>query len=238
MNRHALLRFSFGAAASLLVAACASVRHTLPGEEAPGEIRTPAAQYTSERDAGEVAQMRAAPAPDMAAIILASNEGADANRMANEGFVRIGSGRYSGDETSARSEVERQSRAVGADRVLLYAPAAQGNATWLANFYVRFRLAFGATFRDLRPAERETLGGSGGVQIGSVVNGTPASRANLMSGDFVTAVNERAIADKTAFQDALRANIGRNVTLTVVRNGETRKRIVRLGSAAGDAKHP
>ena len=27
-------------------------------------------------------------------------------------------------------------------------------------------------------------------------------------------------------------------TLTVVRNGETRKRIVRLGSAAADAKHP
>ena len=229
MNRHALLRFSFGAAASLLIAACASVRHTPPGEEAPGEVQPPTAQYTSERDVAEVAQMRAAPAPENPAIDLGGNAGADANRMANEGYVRIGSGRYGGDEAFARGEAEHQSRIVGADRVFLYAPA-EGEATWLANYYVRFRLAFGATFRDLRATERETLG-SGGVQIGSVVNGTPASRANLMSGDFITAVNGRAIADKGAFQDALRANVGRNVTLTVVRNGETRKRIVRLGGA-------
>ena len=227
----ATLRFSLCAAAMLLMASCASVRHTPPGEEAPGEIRQPAAQYTPERDAAEVAQMRAAPAPQTAAIDVGGNAGADANRMASDGYVRIGSGRYEGDEAAARSEVERQSRAVGADRVLLYAPAAQGDAAWFASYYVRFRLAFGATFRDLRANERKTLGG-GGVQIGSVVDGTPAARANLMSGDFVTALNGRAIANKTAFQDALRANIGRNVTLTVVRNGETRKRIVRLGGAA------
>lgn len=233
----ATLRFSLCAAAALLVTSCASVRHTLPGEETPGEIRQPAAQYRSERDAAEVAQMRAAPAPEAAVIVAGNNAGEDANRMASDGFVRIGSGQYAGDEAAARSEIERQSRGVGADRVLLYAPAAQGDAAWLAVYYVRFRLAFGATFRDLRANEREALG-SGGVQIGSVVNGTPASRANLMSGDFVTAVNDRAIADKTAFQNALRSNIGRNVTLTVVRNGETRKRIVRLGASAAEAKHP
>jgi len=230
VTHHALLRLSFGAIASLLLASCASVRHTPFGEETSGEAQQPVAQYTAEREAAEVEQMRAAPAPAAASIEVGSNPGADANRMASDGYVRIGSGRYAGDEADARSEVERQSRAVGADRVLLYAPAAQGDATWFANYYVRFRLAFGATFRDLHRDEQETLR-SGGVQIGSVVDGTPAARANLMSGDFVTAVNGRTIADKAGFQDALRANIGRNVTLTVVRNGETRKRIVRLGGA-------
>ena len=229
----AALRLSLCTAAALLLASCASVRHMPPGEEAPGAIPQSAAQYTSERDATEVAQMRAAPAPEVAAISVGGNAGADANHMAKDGFVRIGSGRYPGDEAAARNEVERQSRAVGADRVLLYAPATQDDATWLADFYVRFRLAFGATFRDLRPAERDTLG-SGGVQIGTVVDGTPAARANLMSGDFVTAVDNRAVDGKTAFQDALRANVGRNVTLTVVRNGETRKRIVRLGALPSD----
>lgn len=211
MDRHALSRFSVAAAASLLIAACASVSHVPPGGATSGETQPPITRYATERDAAEVAQMRAAPAPETAEIVVGTNAGADANRMAIDGFVRIGSGRYGGGEAFARGEVERQSRAVGADRVLLYASAAQGDAAWLANFYVRFRLAFGATFRDLRANERETLG-SGGVQIGSVVNDTPASRANLMSGDFVTALNGRAIADKAAFQDALRANIGRNPT--------------------------
>jgi len=225
----AALRFCLCAAASLLVASCASVRHVLTPGETPQEMPAPA-QYTSERDAAEVARMRAAPAPDVATISVGDNAGADANRMANEGYVRIGSGRYDGDEALARGEAGQQSRIVGADRVFLYAPA-EGETTWLASYYVRFRLAFGATFRDLRPDERKTLGSSG-VQIGSVVDGTPASRANLMSGDFVTAVNGRAIADKGGFQDALRANVGRDVMLTVVRNGEKRKRIVRLGGAA------
>lgn len=230
MTRHALLRFSLGAVFALLVTACASVRHMPPAEETSGETVQTAVPYTPEREAAEVAQMRAAPAPDAAQIVIGN--GNDANRWASEGFVRIGSGHYEGDEAFVREETERQSRAVGADRVLLQAPAAEGAAAWTADYYVRFRLAFGASFRDLRAAERESLGGKGGVQIGAVVNGTPASRANLMSGDFVIALNGRAIAGKAAFQDALRANVGRNVMLTVVRNGETRKRIVRLGGGA------
>lgn len=175
--------------------------------------------------------MRAAPAPEQPEIGIGNNAGADANRLTSDGFVRIGSGRYGGDQAAARDEAARQAHAVGADRVVLYALTAAGETTWLAHFYVRFRLAFGAAFRDLRADERETLG-SGGVQIGTVANGTPASRANLMTGDFVTAVNGHAIDGKGAFQDALRANVGRKVMLTVVRNGETRKRVVRLGGGA------
>jgi hypothetical protein len=239
MNQRMLSRFLLSASMSLLAAACATVSRFPPSSETtqpnPDGSSVEPQSYTPERDAGEVAQMRAAPAPESATITLvaAGSSGAtEANRFANDGFVRIGTGRYRDSEARARDAVERQARTLGAERVLLtQTSAADDDSTWTASYYVRYRLALGATFRELRPAERETLGG-GGVQIGAVVDGTPAARANLMSGDFVTQVNGRAIADKAAFQDALRANVGRNVNLTVVRNGETLKRIVRLGGGA------
>lgn len=228
---------------ALLLAACASVHHPRPVAQTPDTIAAseaptqPASQYTAEREAGEVAQMRAAPAPEAAPILTGTQVAADEKRMAFEGYVRIGHGRYQGSEEFVRREVTQQARSVGADRVLLYAPS-QSTATesyWEALYYVRFRLAFGASFRDLHASEREALGGRSGVQIGAVLGGTPAARANLLAGDYVVAVNGEAIAGKSAFQDALRSNVGRSVTLTIVRNGETLPRVVRLGGSAGSA---
>lgn len=227
-------RSRFAAFAALaLLAGCASVSHVPPGAPGepgqPGETMPPASPYVAERDAETIAAMRAAP-PATPVLETGRNAAGDPKRLAAQGFVRIGTARYGGAEADARGEAERQASAVGAERVLLYAPAADAAPDWNAAFYVRFKLPFGATFRDLTAAERATLGGSGGVEIGAVVGGTPASRANLLAGDFVVAVNGGAVAGKAAFQDALRANAGRSVTLTLVRNGETLQRAVRLGA--------
>ena len=215
-----------------VLAGCATTRSVYepaPGEPGAGAQNQAAPAYVPEpgRDAGAVAQMRAAPAPATALIEPGKNVSADASRLAAASFVRIGSGRYRGGEDAVREEAAQQGRAVGADRILLYAPAA-GESDWLAAYFVRVKLAFGASFRDINAAERATLGADGGVQIGSVIGGTPASRANLIAGDYVTKVDGHPIAGKAAFQDLLRAGIGRSVTLTVVRNGEPLQRVVRL----------
>lgn len=189
------------------------------------------------RDAATIAEMRAAPTPAMPELTLGRNPTAEQNRLASQGFVRVGTARYAGTEADVREQADRQGREVGADRVLLYAPTADAAAAdWNVAFYVRFKLPFGATFRDLKSDERAELGREGGVQIGSVVGGTPASRANLLAGDFVVAVNGKPIAGKSAFQDQLRANAGRSVTLTIVRNGESLQRLVRLGGLPAAAR--
>ncbi len=237
-------------ATSLLLGACASVSHhedptpaSVPATAPAAPIVESVAQYVPERDADEVARMRANPAPESATIEDGSNFEADDDRLGMAGYVRIGHGVYRGDPTFVRDSIALDATDAGAEQVRVYAPAATsatagdapGADAWGAIFYVRYRLAFGATFRDLRDEERATLGGKGGVEIGTVMGGTPAARANLMAGDYVIAFNERPLADKAAFQSELRANAGRSITLTIVRQGETSQRIVRLGEAPAAA---
>ncbi|MFI4968807.1 MAG: PDZ domain-containing protein [Lysobacterales bacterium] len=220
--------------ALLLLAGCASTPRTTSIPPA-----TPAARYEAEagRDAATVAEMRAAPAPAMPEIVAGRNPTADHDRLIRQGYVRIGTGHYALAETAARDAALRQGRAVGAERVLMYAPATGATTTpmqgeWLEVYYVRFQLPFGATFRDLRASERQALGATGGVAIGSVVSGTPASRANLIAGDVVLKFDGQPIAGRSAFQGLLKNRAGHPVTLTIVRNGETLQRMVRLGAMA------
>ena len=97
-----------------------------------------------------------------------------------------------------------------------------------AAFYVRMKLPFGATFRDLDAKEREAVGGAG-VQLGSIVGGSPASRANLLAGDIVVAVDGAPVSGKAEFQKLLKAKAGKRVSLTVWRGGVRMEREVRLG---------
>ncbi len=142
--------------------------------------------------------------------------------------MRIGTSHFPRrTQTRARRRCSQGQR-VGADRVIVYPSA---DALTVA-YYVRFKLPFGATFRDLRPAEMSELGTGGGVAIGTVVDDSPASRANLLSGDIVLKCDDKAIVDRADFQNRLREKAGHPVTLTIVRNGETLQRVVRLGPLA------
>ena len=222
----------------LVLAGCASAPRSVSEAPAP----TNRYQAESGRDAAMVARMRAAPAPAMPELAPGKNPSGDHSRLIAQGFVLIGSARFPAPETAARNDAIQQGRSVGADRIVLYAPATEAAAPgaaiggeWTATYYVRFQLPFGATFRNLRPEESAKLGSDGGVAIGSVVGGTPAARANLLTGDFVLKINGHAFANRTAFQNQLKANTGRAVTLTIVRNGETLQRVVRLGAMASGA---
>jgi C-terminal processing protease CtpA/Prc len=216
--------------ALLLLAGCASAPRST--SESTQTIAVPKLEASYEtapgRDAATVAQMRAAPPP--AQPVLDAADAADETQLVAQGYVRIGTGRYPMDEATAREAVLRQGQQVGAERVRLHVTRTSESQAWIADFYVRFKLPFGATFRDLSAKERELLGRDGGVEIGSVINGTPASRANLIAGDYVLEIDGQVIVNRAAFQNLLKRSAGRAVTLTIVRNGETLKRMVRLGA--------
>ncbi len=226
--------------ATLALAACAGAPRLTSMESKP------AGGYEAEagRDAAMIAEMRAAPAPAEPALVVGKNPSVDRSHLLAQGFVPIGHAHFAGDESSARNAALRLGREVGADRILLHAPSAPDDSppaqdaresAWQVTYYVRFQLPFGATFRDLAAKERQTMGHAG-VRIGSVVNGTPAARANLLAGDVIIALDGKAVSDHVQFRSMLRANAGRKVTLAIIRNGETLDRMVRLGITPDTSK--
>ncbi|HEX6832562.1 MAG TPA: PDZ domain-containing protein [Rudaea sp.] len=222
--------------AAFALAGCASIGpgpQTSPFERPRPEPGT--YSVVSGQEPELVAQLRAAPPPDAPEIIEGKTAATDERALEAKSFVRIGDADYDGDPAAGRAWIEKQGRRVGAEKVYIYASSA-GSPTLHAAFYVRYRLPFGATFRETTASEQQTLGSSG-VQLGQIVSGTPASEANLIPGDFVVKFDGRPVRGKADFQEQLRANMGKRVTLTINRNGQTLERMVRLGVAPGSL-HP
>jgi len=213
----------------LLLAGCAStpgpVYSPYPKPQPPAETGS----YEPEpgREPALVADLRAAPPPAEPEISEGRSLAADEKRLRAQSYMHVGTSHFAATDSDARAKAARQGKRVGADRVIVY-PANAGDV--VVAYFVRFKLPFGATFRDLRAAEMSELGTGGGVAIGSVVDDSPASRANLLNGDIVLKCDDKAIVDRADFQSKLRAKAGHPVTLTIVRNGETIQRVVRLGA--------
>jgi len=220
---------------AILAAGCAQIRTTpAPREGAPSPEAAPRLHYEPAlgESPAKIAQLRAAPAPAQPEIGTGATPPGDERVLNAKGFVRVGSGFIPRGEADVHDWSARQGQRVGADKALVYADAASGETR--IDFYVRYRLPFGATFRSLTDAEREAVG-SGGVQLGDIVGGTPASEANLRRGDFVLKFDGEPVADRPAFEHLLRDHLGKRVTLTVRRNDVTFDRLVRLGVVAKPA---
>jgi hypothetical protein len=203
------------------------------GTAVPAPVARGRYEVLSGGDAQSVAELRAAPAPSQPEFADSHSPAGDEHVLAAKGFVHIGDGYYAGSDDEARAWLLQKAREVGADKVLIYeAPSAEGSVPSLqAAYFVRFKLPFGATFRDLTAAENDTLGASG-VQIGAVIGGSPAAEANLRIGDFVLKFNGEPVHDRAGFQQLLRTHMGKRVTLTISRDGVVSQRLVRLGVLA------
>ena len=186
------------------------------------------------RDAQVVAELRATPAPAQAEVSDGQTAAGDDRLLAAKGYVHVGDGYYRSNDARARDWLAERAREVGADKVVLYADdGAEAEAALHAVYYVRFKLPFGASFRDLRADERETLG-AGGVRIGKVIGNSPAAEANLRDGDVVLKFNGEALRDRADFEQRLRAHMGKRVTLVISRDGTLVSRLVRLGVLASE----
>lgn len=219
----------------LVLGACAPLHR---GGRAPTPAPEPSSAPPAERfeadahlDAAAIARMRAAPAPAVTPFQIGTGWSGDEDRLGMQGLVRVGVGQYTPAFTAdaAPAAARERARSLGADLALVYAPAGETAAARVA-FYVRMTLPFGATFRDLDAAERQRVG-SGGVQLGSIVGGSPASRANLLPGDLVVAVDGAAVQGRADFQRLLQSRGGRRVRLDLWRGATRLQREVRLGIA-------
>lgn len=226
---------------ALALAGCAHVAYTPSPSAAPAPAQGPRYESVNGLDAASIARLRAAPAPAQPRINDGATREGDAHLLRARGFVHIGTGYFPMfDPVATRAAAIAQGVQVHADQILIYAPNATRDSSEqvesIADYYVRLHLPFGATFRDLTPAEHQALGVDG-VQIGEVVGDTPAAEANLRIGDFVIKFNHTPVRDKATFQTLLQSHMGHRVTLTIRRDGATFKRLVRLGKLAPEPAH-
>jgi serine protease Do len=98
------------------------------------------------------------------------------------------------------------------------------------------RAFLGVMIQPVTPdlAKAFKLGKSEGVLISDVSANSPAERAGLKAGDVVTKVDDRFVADSRALQLMIGEMApGRNVRLTVIRDGNERVYPVTLGEQSG-----
>lgn len=212
--------------ACAVLAGCAtstSVRET-PSSSQPADADNRYEAVTG-READIIDPLRAAPAPAQAEILPGKIAAADQEQLTAQSYVLVGRSWHYQDNAAARDWIAAQAAAVGADKVRWYAATAAGGFN--AAYFVRLRLVFGASFRDLSAQEKARFGS--GVRLGEIVGDSPASRANLREADIVTAVDGAGVSDRASFQKLLREHMGKVVELTLSRNGEVVQRKVRLG---------
>jgi C-terminal processing protease CtpA/Prc len=229
-----------------------------PGTAPPQSVVEPGRYIVTPGHGAElVAELRAAPAPQNPEVTDGSSIRADERKLVAKSYVRIGTGCYPGSDAEARDWAGRMGVRVSAEKVLVYtlpgddkaaaklaaemteackADSGPVPAALVATYFVRYKLPFGAQFRNLTTDETKKLAVAGGVQIGKVVSGTPASEANLREGDFVLKFNGAAVHDRADFQNQLRANMGKRVNLTISRDGVQVERMVRLGVLATESR--
>ncbi len=99
----------------------------------------------------------------------------------------------------------------------------------------------GIGIQDVTPALNEALGL--GVDHGALVSevepGSPAEAAGIEVGDVVVAVNEETVETSTELRNAIGLmRLGETVSLTVIRDGETRSVDVRVSPAPESAQAP
>lgn len=88
----------------------------------------------------------------------------------------------------------------------------------------RAYLGIGGGVRRLAPATAATIGYRRGVEIVSVVNGSPAERAGLRPRDVIVSIDATDVEDLKDLQRALtEQHIGRRVTLGFVRDNALRR---------------
>lgn len=195
----------------------------VPGQPADADNRYEA---VAGREPSVIDALRAAPAPAQAELLPGKSPAADQELLTPQAYVLVGNSRHRHDDASAREWIAAQGKAVGADKIRWY--AVPESSALAAAYFVRVKLVFGATFRDLNAQERKAYP-AGGVRLGDIVGDSPASRANLRSGDVVTALAGVPVNDRANFQSLLRDRMGTTVELTLARGAETMSRKVQLG---------
>ena len=169
------------------------------------------------------------PPPDEPEFAFVADMVTSEKKMLKDGFVMLGysqqiSPQYGG--RIAQRNATSWGRKLGATKVLQLKPIERGNSNryFLATYWAKAKnFIFGAFYDDLSASLEEKLGFQDGVLVKSVVDGSPAKKADIRQGDLILLFNDQIIEDTSTLDDLIKTHAGKEVTLSIwsLDNGET-----------------
>lgn len=109
-----------------------------------------------------------------------------------------------------------------------YVPMTVHRSDYGAVYFVKQRFNFGAFTRDLNEIERQELQTNQGVVVLTIVNDTPAFRADVLLGDVIAAIDGITVPNVEGFARMIGERKGKAITVTLVRKGHRIDKPVQL----------
>lgn len=102
-----------------------------------------------------------------------------------------------------------------------YIPVTINRSDYGAIYFVKGRFRIGAFVRNLNDLERQSLQTNQGVVVVTIVDDTPAYRADVLPGDMIVAMDGERVSNQEGFTRMASARKGRPINLSLIRQGQT-----------------
>ena len=111
-----------------------------------------------------------------------------------------------------------------------YIPMTVHRSDYGAVYFVKRRFQLGVFVRDLTDGERQELQTNQGVVVRTIVDDTPAFRADILPGDIITAINGVTVSHERGFGQMNAALKGQRITVMLIRRGQQMEKSVQLNN--------
>jgi hypothetical protein len=109
-----------------------------------------------------------------------------------------------------------------------YMPMTVHRLDYGALYFFKQKYLLGIYIRDLNDSEKQVIQSNKGIAINIVVDDTPAYNADLLPNDIITALDGISITNQTYLTKVLYSRTGKEIVLSLVRNGEKITKNVKL----------
>lgn len=101
-----------------------------------------------------------------------------------------------------------------------YMPMTIHRLDYGALYFFKQKYTLGIYIRDLNDNEKQIIQSNKGIAINIVVDDTPAYDADLLPDDIITAIDGMSVTNQDVFDKLLYSRAGKEIVLSLVRNGE------------------
>ena len=110
-----------------------------------------------------------------------------------------------------------------------YIPITVNRSDYGAVYFVKGRFRIGAFVRNLNDLERQLLQTNQGVVITTIVDDSPAFKADVLPGDMIVSINGERVSNEEGFARMSSARRGQTIKLSLIRQGRAIEKSLTVG---------